>query len=169
MPCFICHMKHGIWHMKRFAQYALWLASFLCLAALCVTLLSPSRTPGEKSSSLYNLPLYSVFFSWLYYRLRESAKVSVATIILDLAVVGLAASRFLGPIIPSSGHALFLGYSLLTTGSRFYRIVAAILLALTIALKLSWGDYSSWLYGILIGLLFAGVYRVIASQTNMRG
>jgi len=155
--------------LQRFGQYSLWLASFFCLVALCVTLLAPSRTPGEKFSALYSLPLYSVFFSWLYCRLRENAKFSIVTIILDLAVIGLAASRFFGPIIPSSGHALFLSYSLFTINSRLYRIVAAILLALTIALKLSWGDYYSWLYGVLIGVLFAGVYSLIACQTNMRG
>ncbi len=143
---------------RRFAQYALSLATVICLVSLCVTLLASSRSPDEKFDALYSLPLYAAFFSWIYCRLAENAEFRLATIILDLIVVGLAASRFFGPIIPSSGHALLLSYSLLTTGSRLYRIIAAILLALTIAFKLSWGDYSSLSFGILIGSLFGCVY-----------
>jgi len=150
---------------RRFAEHALRLASFFCLVALCVALLNPSLKPGEKFSLLYSAPLYGAFFWWLYCRLREGVKFSAATTLIDLTAVGLAASRLFGTLIPSSGHALFLTYSLITVNSRLYRIAAAVMLAATVAVKLYWGDYRSWGYGILAGALLGAGYLVTVRKS----
>ena len=45
--------------------------------------------------------------------------------------------------------------------------VAALLLLATIALKLSWGDYRSWLYGILLGAVLGTVYQRAGTKTEL--
>lgn len=129
----------------------------LCLLYLLVSQLFP-LTLANRLSLLYNQPLFSAFFFWLYCRLRENTKFPLSKIALDALVVGLAASRLFGSIIPSSGHALFLSYSFLTVSNRGYRILSGVLLTGTIALKLYWGDYRSWVYGIAAGLFCGFIY-----------
>jgi hypothetical protein len=82
-------------------------------------------------------------------------------LLIDMLVVLTAGSRFFGPIVPASGHALFFSYGLLTVTNGYYKVASAILLTLTIALKLSWGDYYSWLSGIVLGLFWGILYRRI--------
>jgi hypothetical protein len=135
--------------------------AILSSAYLFIVYPLPSLTATQRFWLLYNAPIYGLFFFWLYCRTHERDSFRVGEIVTDGFVVCLALSRFLGPLIPPSGHALFLSYSLLTTGNRLYRIVAAVLLALTIALKLSWGDYHSWLYGILLGVVFAVLHKIV--------
>jgi hypothetical protein len=70
----------------------------------------------------------------------------------------MAVSRFYGLPIPPSGHALFLTHSLVSVRNKYYRIAALVMLIVTILLKLSWGDYRSWLYGIIIGLVSGTIW-----------
>lgn len=126
----------------------------------------PHLTP-EQFSLLYNLPLYAIGLVWLYYRWRGRVALNRWRVLLDAAVVVMAASRFLGPLIPPSGHALFLTYAGLTIDRRLFRIVAFILLLATIALKLSWGDYRSWLYGLLLGAALGVLYRWAGAKSEL--
>ena len=144
--------------LQRLIKAALLLAALACLAGLCILLPASSLAEERRFSLLYNWPLFSAFFLWLYCRLQENTKFPLSKIALDALVVGLAASRLFGSLIPSSGHALFLSYSLLTVSNRSYRILAGVLLMGTVALKWYWGDYRSWVYGIAAGLLCGFIY-----------
>ncbi len=108
---------------------------------------------------LYSLPLYALAGLWLLCRMHEDDKLFSLRSLLDIIVIALAMSRNWGSIIPSSGHALFLTHSLMTIRSHLYRIPAAIMLIVTIAFKVSWGDYLSFVYGILIGFISGVIWN----------
>jgi hypothetical protein len=120
-------------------------------------------------SLLYNLPLFGLAVYWILCRIQEAKKSRPLAIAIDIIVVALAASRYLGSTILPSGHALFLTHSLLTTANRLYRIIALILLAVTIVLKVSWGDYSSWVYGILVALSSSFLWRYVNKVATVSG
>jgi hypothetical protein len=120
-------------------------------------------------SLLYNLPLFGLAVYWLLCRIQEAKKSRPLAIAIDIIVVALAASRYLGSAIWPSGHALFLTHSLLTTANRLYRVIALILLVVTIVLKVSWGDYSSWVYGILVALSSSVLWGYVNKVTTVRG
>lgn len=126
-----------------------------------------TRLTPAQLSVLYNWPLYAIGLVWLYYRWQGRAGLNCWRILLDTTVVVIAASRFLGPLIPSSGHALFLTYIGLTVDRRLFRVLAAILLLATIALKLSWGDYRSWLYGLLLGAALGIIYQRAGANVEL--
>ena len=107
---------------------------------------------------LYNLPLFGLACYWAYCRYRESKQLLSWVSVVDVIVIIVAASRYFGAAIPPSGHALFLTHTLITTRNLLYRVIAIALLILTIALKLSWGDFSSWSYGMLAGLMGGGAW-----------
>ena len=151
---------------RRIAGPILLLASLASLVALVVPLMRHSLTPKERMSILYNVPMYGMFFLWLFCRIRENAVFLPLQVLLDGLVVGIAASRFLGPYLPASGHALFLSYSLLTVASYPFRIASGVLLALTIMLKLSWGDYYSWTCGLLLGVPCAIFYGRLSRRNT---
>lgn len=153
--------------MRRLAGLFFLIASIGCLIALCVSLLNPSIKAATRFSLLYNLPLFSAFFFWLRCRMRETAGFSALGIILDVFAVCVAGSRFYRAVLPPSGHALFLSYSLLTVRNRFYRAFAVILLIATAALKLSWGDYGSLVYGIAGGLLCGFAYCKLTNKSPL--
>jgi hypothetical protein len=102
---------------------------------------------------LYSWPLYVLAALWLLCRVQEDKNLYSLRTLVDITVVALAVSRYWGSIVPTSGHALFLTHSLMTIRCRFYRIPAAVMLIVTIAFKVSWGDYGSWVYGVLFGFL----------------
>jgi hypothetical protein len=109
-------------------------------------------------SVLYNGPLIGLLILWAVCRAREKYKWGSWRSLLDALVIGIAVSRFFGSTIPPSGHALFLTYSSITVKNHFYRISAVTMLMATIGLKVSWGDYRSWVYGILLGMICGGIW-----------
>jgi hypothetical protein len=119
---------------------------------------------------LYNGPVLLLCVAWLLLRVRDKSELIPLRIFIDALVAAIALSRFLGATIPPSGHALFLSYSLVTIYYKSYRIPAMLMLLLTIALKVSWHDYTSWAYGILVGLgcgvvwIYAGRHTERATQ-----
>lgn len=117
-------------------------------------------------SLLYNLPLFALGLLWLFSRWRQSQRSSLGQILLDGLVVVLSLARFFGVALSPSGHAFFLTHSGLTTPQRSYQFAAAFLLILTVALKLSWGDSSSWLWGIVAGCASGAGYRQLHSTRN---
>lgn len=109
-------------------------------------------------SLLYNVPVFGLTVAWVFCRLQAQQPWLSWRSLLDVVVVTIAASRFFGAAIPPSGHALFLTHSIITTTNRSYQMAAIIMLSITIALKVGWGDYSSWLYGMLLGLISGGLW-----------
>lgn len=120
-------------------------------------------------SLFYNLPLFGLAVYWILCRIQEAKNARPLAIAIDIIVVALAASRYLGSTILPSGHALFLNHSLLTTVNRLYRIIAIVLLVVTIVLKVSWGDYSSWVYGILVALCSSVLWRYVNKVAMVTG
>jgi hypothetical protein len=124
---------------------------------------NPCKMPGNSFTEmivylLYNLPLYILAPFWLICRMQEDKKFLSLRTLIDIVVVTLAMSRYFGPIVPTSGHALFLTHSLITIRSRYYRIPAVVMLIATAAVKVSWEDYSSLVAGILIGLISGAIW-----------
>jgi uncharacterized membrane protein len=118
-------------------------------------------------SLLYNLPLFALGLLWLLSRWRQRNSASPRQLWLDGLVVALSLARFFGIALPPSGHAFFLTHSGLTTPQRSYQLASAVFLVLTIALKLSWGDSSSWLWGIVAGCASGAVYQQWNLTRNM--
>jgi hypothetical protein len=119
-------------------------------------------------SLLYNGPLVILAAFWLLCRKQEYQRWQSLQIMLDMAIMGIAISRFYGALIPPSGHALFLTYSLITVSNRYYRIAALMMLLVTIALKISWGDYQSWAYGILLGVVSGTIWIWIGYKPELK-
>jgi hypothetical protein len=109
-------------------------------------------------SLLYNGPLLILAAFWIFYRKQEQEKFQFIRVLVDIAILSMAVSRFYGLPIPPSGHALFLTHSLVSVRNKYYRIAALVMLIVTIMLKLSWGDYRSWFYGVIIGLVSATIW-----------
>ena len=101
---------------------------------------------------IYNGPIFVLFVVWLLLRARDRSRLTPLRVLIDAFVVAISASRFLGVTIPPSGHAVFLAHSLITVNNKWYRVIALVILLLTIGLKISWKDHTSWAYGILVGL-----------------
>ncbi len=150
--------------LRRLAETLSVLAVLFCLICLIYWLAHPAIAKSRKVNALYNWPLYSVCFFWLFCRLREPGALRLPRLILDGVVVILAASRMYSDYLPSSGHALLMCYSVLTVPNPFYRVATAAMLLLTIAMKLTWGDGRTWVYGIALGGLCGLIYRTIAGS-----
>lgn len=113
---------------------------------------------------IYNLPVVLMGFVWLAIEVKRRTTLTVPCVLCDLIVIGVGLGRFLGWQIPPSGHALFFSYSLLAVPNIAYRFFAAAFLLMTIALKLSWGDYSTWVYGIVVGVGLGLLHRFFATD-----
>ena len=86
--------------------------------------------------------------------------------LLDLAVVSIAIARFFGSSIPPSGHAILLTHTLITVSNRYYRLAALTMLIVTAGLKISWQDFTSLGYGIVLGMI-SGVLWVWAGSDQI--
>lgn len=104
-------------------------------------------------SMLYNMPLAILGAFWLFSRTQEVARFQILRALLDIAIISVGIARFYGSSIPPSGHAVFLTHSIITVSNPYYRIAALMMLIMTIGLKISWGDYRSWSYGVVIGVI----------------
>jgi hypothetical protein len=110
------------------------------------------RSSTALFSLLYNGPLFILGFFWLFLRMQEYRRLRILGVLLDLAVVSIAIARFFGSSIPPSGHAILLTHTLITVSNRYFRIAALAMLIATAALKISWHDFSSLGYGIVLGI-----------------
>ena len=117
-------------------------------------------------SLMYNGPLFILGIFWLFLRKEEYRRFQVLRALLDIAVFSVAIARFFGSSIPPSGHALLLTHTLITVSNRYYRLAALIMLILTAGLKISWHDFTSLGYGIVLGLI-SGVAWVWAASTQI--
>lgn len=130
----------------------------------------------DKSDSLfslmYNGPIFMLGFFWIFFRAREYRRLQIIRMLLDVAVFAMAISRFLGSSIPPSGHALLLTHTLISVSNWYYRLAALIMLIGTAVLKISWHDYSSLGYGIVLGAISGAVWvwgdRKLQSEEEFR-
>ena len=90
---------------------------------------------------LYVMPMYVLAPWWVLVLLSEAEPLRLPCVLVDALVLVLAASRMLSPIVPASGHVLFLLYSLLVSRRLIYRLPAGAVLLVSIAMKFAlWRD-----------------------------
>jgi hypothetical protein len=127
----------------------------------------------ESSKTLFSLmyhgPLFILGIFWLFFRKQEYRRLQIIRVLLDIAVLAIAIARFFGSSIPPSGHAMLLTHTLITVSNRYYRLAALIMLIGTAGLKISWHDFTSLGYGIVLGMIsgvawvWAGSYQILQS------
>ena len=115
---------------------------------------------------MYNGPLFLLGIFWLFFHKEEYRRLQVLRVLIDIAVFSAAIARFFGSSIPPSGHALLLTHTLITVSNRYYRLAAIIMLILTAGLKISWYDFTSLGYGIVLGII-SGVAWVWAASNQI--
>lgn len=109
--------------------------------------------------SVYFAPAIGAFFLSISYRLLETKQYGLVRGFTDGFVILLCSLRATAPLVPMSGHMLFFVYAGLTIRSRLFRIIIAVLIIQTSIIKLAiWHDYWSWAFGVLSGVLLAGVF-----------
>ena len=110
----------------------------------------------------YVAPFFVAFPLW--FRTRMARPWGGREMAVDGAVSLLGAVRMTGSFLPFSGHTLFYLYSLLTTRTAWYRVLAALLLIETAYFKLLlWSDPRSFTLGIVLALAFAALHRRVAT------
>ena len=123
----------------------------------------------ELFSLIYNGPLFILAIFWLFFRKGEYRRLQILRALIDIAVVSVAIARFFGSSIPPSGHVILLTHTLITVSNRYYRLAALTMLIVTAGLKISWHDFTSLGYGIVLGMisgvvwLWAGSDQVLQS------
>jgi hypothetical protein len=116
------------------------------------------RFSGDKLSGIYFyvVPIVIPFVAFLFDRAERFRQSNLIQLTVDILVVGTAMWRVIGNVPFISGHALFLTYALLSTGSRVAQITAAIVMLQVIYLKyIVWHDWITLTSGIVLGLLTA--------------
>jgi hypothetical protein len=121
-------------------------------------------------SLLYNGPLFILGLFWLFFRTEEYRRFQILRVLIDLAVFAIALARFFGSSIPPSGHAILLTHTSITVSNRYYRLAALAMLIATAGLKISWHDFTSLGYGIVLGIvsgagwIWAGRDQILQSE-----
>ena len=115
---------------------------------------------------LYVVPIVVPFVAFLCDRAARFHQATVIRLAMDGLVVGTAMWRVLGHVPYVSGHALFLTYALLSTGTRVLQVAAGIVLIEVIYLKLFvWHDAFTLLGGIVLGTVAALIARRYGAGT----
>jgi hypothetical protein len=109
-------------------------------------------------SLIYNGPLFILAIFWIFFLKQEYRRLQIIRALLDLAVLSVAIARFFGSSIPPSGHAMLLTHTLITVNNRYYRLAALVMLIATAGLKISWNDFTSLGYGIVLGMVSGCVW-----------
>lgn len=125
------------------------------------------KSPYADATSLayaiyYVAPMTGLAPLWLRCRLGQLSDASASRVLLDALVLVLSATRSVPwiTLLPFSGHALFLVYTLATTPDRLYRALAMAVLAETTFLKLVvWHDPTSWSVGLVAALGLVALHR----------
>ena len=116
-------------------------------------------------SLMYNGPLFILAIFWILFRIHEYRRLRILPVLLDIAVASIAIARFFGSSIPPSGHALLLTHTLVTVSNRYYRLAALAMLVATAGLKISWHDFTSLGYGVVLGIT-SGIVWVTLHRVN---
>ena len=128
------------------------------------------NTAGVRFLALYAAPLFLAAPLWARHRLAGLESRPTPIQAMDAGVLVLSLARFAADsIFPFSGHMLFLTYSGLTVRARWYRILAAVLLAETTVFKLwLWRDVQSWSLGLGLGLTAAAAAALVGRRDGAR-
>src|SRR5687768_14040376 len=110
-------------------------------------------------SLMYNGPLFILGAFWLFFRTEEYSRFQILRVLIDVAVFSIAIARFFGSSIPPSGHAILLTHTLITVSNRYYRLAALTMLIVTAGLKISWHDFTSLGYGVVLGIISGVIWR----------
>ena len=121
----------------------------------------------KKETIIYSIPLVFVFFIWIWARFGEEKSFQFKLIGIDIVVVGLAAVRILGWLF-HSGHVLFLVYTFFTTKNITYRILCIPMIAITVYIKYSWGDFVTPILGGVIGVFFIFLRKKLTSPPRTK-
>jgi hypothetical protein len=130
-----------------------------CGIALVLAVIIPER---RGFFIIYMAPLLLAGPLWLRFRVAQIETLSERQLTVDGVVFLAGALRMFGGwgVLPYSGHMLFLTYSMLTTRSLGYSLVAAVLLVMTTIYKLAlWDDWSTWLWGLALGIIAAAIWH----------
>jgi hypothetical protein len=147
--------------------------SILALAgALCYAGWATWRFAGDARASqyLYVVPIVVPFVAFIVDRISSFRKASVLELAVDTLVVGTAMMRVIGDVPYVSGHALFLSYALLRSGSSVVtRITAGLVLVEVLYLKFfAWHDKITPVTGICLGGLSALIVCWLARRSSHR-
>jgi hypothetical protein len=113
----------------------------------------------------YTVPMFFIVPLLLFVRLEKSEPLRAERLLLDAAVILLAASRMWIAVIPFSGHMLLLTYAGLTGRKIWFRIIAALLILHATYIKFFvWGDFLTWSVGLAGGLIAAWLYAKVGSS-----
>ena len=135
------------------------MTAFLALAVPGVVLLLTEALAWEGGyfQWYYVLPI-ALLVPWLPILRSRADRLGHRVLVLDAVVCLVAAARIFSPAIPTSGHALFLGYTFFTIPNRWYRIASAAALLQAAWLKaFVWNESGSFVVGLLVGGLLAGL------------
>jgi len=115
---------------------------------------------------LYVAPFFVAFFAWAWMRVGRMEADRTAALGVDAVAVVLGAIRFVGPLVPFSGHMLFFTYAALTLRSVRFQALILVLIAETTWFKLVlWRDPRSWALGIAVGAALAAA-RILINRTS---
>jgi hypothetical protein len=149
------------WYFRPVGTVGAALAAALVLVP--VALLRPAG-PGRDYLLYYVLPIGVPFVAFALDRLEHWSRWRVGHTGLDAVVVTLALARAFTPVLPVSGHALFLAYAVGTGSCWAVRLTALAVLAEVAYLKLwVWGDPTLW-PGVAGGAVAAGLFRLLPTR-----
>jgi hypothetical protein len=115
--------------------------------------------PFKSSSVFYNAPVVAPLFLFLQERTRRRAEIGRRRILIDAAVLGLAASRMVIPVPHVSGHALLLAHGLGTTRGLVPRVALALVLLATAFVKIVLWHDPSLVGGLVLGAASAWLWQ----------
>jgi len=147
--------------MQRPALASIVLAASIAVPALVllICLCFPHAVGRPTYVAVYFVPAIGGFLLWVYYRLRRAEPYGFLQGLLDGLVVVLCSLRMTAPLVPMSGHMLLFVYAGITVRSLVFRSIMALLIVETSIIKLVyWGDYGSWTWGTLSGIVMGLVF-----------
>jgi hypothetical protein len=160
------------WYFRPAGKVGVVLAAALVLVP--VALLRPAG-PGRDYLLYYVLPIGVPFVVFVLDRLEHWPRWRIGHKGLDAVVVALSVARAFTPVLPASGHALFLAYAVGTGSCWAVRLTALAVLAEVAYLKLwVWGDPTLWPgvaggRGNAGGAVAAGLFRLLPPRSQSPG
>jgi hypothetical protein len=110
---------------------------------------------------VYNTPVGIVLVLWLFDVGVRTTTWPQRALALVVIVAALLRSRIVHPVIhvdpPWSGHALFLGFALVTARATWVRVACVAALAQVVVLKVRFDD-TSWMVGVPLGIAVGALF-----------
>jgi hypothetical protein len=143
--------------------------AFIAVTLVAITIYG-ADWPAQRFLLVYLAPMLLYGAAWARDRLARVGRKASPPLVVDAIAFVAGALRAAGGwgVLPYSGHMLFLGYAAAAPGSRWLRLVALCLIAMTSWFKLVlWHDPRSWALGITAGLALAGLRAILARRTGV--